>query len=141
MNKIILFLIPFLFTVVPGPVLGQVSEPRVYHFNLADVPAAHPFEGITSQRVFSDTVYMPFITIAKGASSRHHNHPDDQTMIILSGRVNALVGDDEYILEKEDILIIPSYVPHRVEALEDSRWIEVHGPGYMQREFDPDSWK
>lgn len=138
--KQITLLLTLLSTVFFIPAYGQVTEPRVLHFNIADVPAASPFEGISSKRIYTDTVWIPIITIDKGAASGHHSHPDEQTMIILSGLVKAYVGDDEYILNKEDMLIVPSYIPHHFEALEDSRWIEVHGPGFTKQEFDPDSW-
>lgn len=140
MKRIIILFAGLFSAVFFTPLYGQVSEPRVYHFNIADVPDAIPAEGIKSKRIYSNSTFMPVVTIEKDASSNHHNHPDEQTMIILSGRVRAYVSDDEYILDKEDILIIPAWVPHHFEALEDSRWIEVHGPGYVQREFDPDSW-
>ena len=39
-------------------------------------------------------------------------------MIINSDRVKAYVSDKEYILETDNILVVPSNIPHQLEALE-----------------------
>jgi|GEM_PF-1010415 len=142
MKKIISALAVFFITAVHTSAYGQVVDPKVHHFNIADIPAYNTDrKGIGSQLVYGATVFIPFVTMDKGTASTNHNHADEQIMILLSGRIKAYVGDDVYNLDKDDIIIIPSYIPHYVEALEDSRWIEVHGVGYKQRgEFDPDSW-
>jgi len=140
MKSLLNVTILFSFALASFFTMGEVTEPKVLIFNIADVPKEEPFEGVISQRIYTDTVWIPVVTIKRGASSGHHNHPDEQTMMIQSGRVQAFIGNKEYILGKDDIMIIPSYVPHHFKALEDSHWIEVHGPGFKQREFDPDSW-
>jgi len=140
MKQFIALLSLLFFTVFFASAYGQVNEPRVYHFNMAEVPPISPYKGVISKPIYTDTTVIYTVTMDDGAASNHHNHPDEQTMIILTGRVKAYVDDNEYILGKEDILIIPSYLPHHFETPADSRWIEVHGPGFTQQEFNPDSW-
>ena len=41
-----------------------------------------------------------------------HNHPDEQTMLFHAGRARVFVGENEYVVGPDDILIIPSYVPN-----------------------------
>ena len=98
----------------------------------ADIPAANPYKGVYSQRIYTDTLFITMVRIEKGAVTGFHNHPDEQTMFILTGKVRAIVGDSRYELGPGEILIIPSYMPHSVEAIEASTWTEVHGPGFTK---------
>ena len=98
--------------------------------NTSDLGVRNPYPGIESRSVMTDTTWIVFIDIEAGSTSAHHNHPDEQTMLVHSGRVEATVEDRKYELVAGDVLIIPSYVPHQMLALEDSTWTEVHGPGF-----------
>ena len=113
-----------------GVAAQSVSPPKERLLNRADIEAANPYEGIYSKRVYTDTVWITMVTIEAGKASGEHNHPDEQTMLFHTGRVRAFVGENEYVVGPNDILIIPSYVPHHFEAIEDATWTEVHGPGF-----------
>ena len=113
-----------------GVAAQSVSPPKERLLNRADIETANPFEGIYSKRVYTDTVWITMVTIEAGKASREHNHPDEQTMLFHTGRVRAFVRENEYVVGPDDILIIPSYVPHQFEAIEDATWTEVHGPGF-----------
>lgn len=108
----------------------DAAPPKERLLNRADIVAANPFEGIYSKRLYTDTVYITMVTVEAGRASGHHNHPDEQTMLFHTGRVRAFVGENEYEVGPGDILIIPSYVAHHFEAIEDATWTEVHGPGF-----------
>ena len=119
----------------PVPVAERVarwrdSPPKERLLNRADIEAANPYEGIYSKRLYTDTVWIAMVTVEAGRASVLHNHPDEQTMLFHTGRARVFVGENEYVVGPDDILIIPSYVPHYVEAIEDSTWTEVHGPGF-----------
>ena len=113
-----------------GAAAQSVSPPKERLLNRADIEAANPYEGIYSKRVYTDTVWITMVTIAAGRASGEHNHPDEQTMLFHTGRARAFVGENEYVVGPDDILIIPAYIPHHIEAIEDSTWTEVHGPGF-----------
>ena len=108
----------------------NVVPPKERLLNRADIEAANPFEGVYSKRLYTDTVWITMVTVEAGGASVAHNHPDEQTMLFHTGRVRAFVGENEYEVGPGDILVIPSYIPHHVEAIEDSTWTEVHGPGF-----------
>lgn len=108
----------------------SINAPKEIHVNTADLGTRNPFPGIVSRSVMTDTTWIVFIEIEAGSSSAHHNHPDEQTMLVHSGRVRAVVEDREYELVAGDVLIIPAYVPHQMHSIEDSTWTEVHGPGF-----------
>jgi quercetin dioxygenase-like cupin family protein len=109
---------------------AQVSEPKERVLKKNEIVPAIPFEGVESQRIYTDTVLITMVNMEAGKSSRHHNHPDEQIMLFHTGRVNAVVDDRTHEMGPGDILIIPSFIPHHVEAVEESTWTEVHGPGF-----------
>jgi len=115
----------------------SISPPEEILINTADLGVRVPYDGVHVKTVYTDTTLLFFITIEAGSSSAHHNHPAEQTMILHSGRVRATVEDREYVMEPGDVLILPSYVPHQMVAIEDSTWTEVHGPGFNNaRKFE-----
>ena len=86
-------------------------------------------EGISIRSVAGDTVSFTRIELDAGAETPDHNHADEQFIYLESGRASGYVGTIEYILEPGDIIVIPSWVPHGFQMLEDTVWYEVHGPG------------
>lgn len=60
-----------------------------------------------------------------------HHHPDaEHSLMLIEGRVRALVGDKEVILAKGDFLSIPPSVPHKYWALERSLLVSMDAPYY-----------
>ena len=108
----------------------NISPPAEKLLKLADLQVFNPYDGIYSKALYTDTTALFFIDIEAGSSSANHNHPDEQAMVIHTGRVRAIVGDREYEVVAGDVLLIPSYIPHQMVAIEDSSWTEVHGPGF-----------
>jgi quercetin dioxygenase-like cupin family protein len=48
---------------------------------------------------------------------------------LISGRVRVLSPDGNFIAMPGDVIDIEPYAEHQIEALEDSYFIEVFGPG------------
>jgi len=115
---------------LPAPTTAQVTPPRARLLHRDEMTPANPFPGVYSTRIYTDTVWITIVTMAAGARSAQHNHPDEQTMLFRTGQVKAFVGGETFNVGPGDILIIPSYIPHHFEALQDAAWTEVHGPGF-----------
>lgn len=113
-----------------GVVAQNISPPKERFLNRSELDDGNPIDGIFSRRLYTDTVFIAMVRMEAGVASAEHNHPDEQTMLFHTGRSRAFVGDREYVVGPGDILIIPAYIPHYVEAIEDSTWTEVHGPGF-----------
>lgn len=90
-------------------------------------------DGITRRYVRLDTVAQSWIEMKKGFFSPFHRHEDEQTVILMKGKLRARSGpkgQEKYTeMNPGDILLIPSNVIHQVEALEDSVFSEAWGPG------------
>jgi len=86
--------------------------------------------GITIRSVSMATIRMSRVEITEGTSTPHHNHPDEEIVMLVEGSIRAYMGDVEFLLDTPGQMItIPAFVEHRYEALEDSATVEVFGPG------------
>lgn len=79
----------------------------------------------------TDTVRLQYMVMRPGSKSPNHNHPDEEVFYLVSGKLRVVGGEDTHILEPDDVFIVPSYMYHEFEALEESVFIEVGGPGPM----------
>ena len=61
--------------------------------------------------------------------SPHHNHPEEELIVVISGRLRAMTTDGDVIMEPGDVFVIESYAEHQIEALEDTFIVEAFGPG------------
>lgn len=118
--------------VLTGAAAGsaQVRKSTERRFHVDKLTPGNPAPGVKSRRVFGETVAITLVTIDKGASTPRHSHPDEQLMIMNTGRGRLFVEDREHDLGPGDIIVIPSHLEHHLEALEPATWTEVHGPGF-----------
>jgi len=59
------------------------------------------------------------ISFDKGQGADVHQHPEEQVMYVLSGRLRVTCGDETYEVGPGQATFNPSNVPHGVTALED----------------------
>ncbi len=65
----------------------------------------------------------------EGTATTPHNHANELVLSLVSGRLRAISGDQEFIMEAGDTVVIPAWVEHSYVALEDSITYEAAGPG------------
>ncbi len=75
-----------------------------------------------------DAMTLAEITLAAGAVVPVHDHPNEQIATVLAGRLRFVVGEEEHEVEAGESVLIPGGVPHQVEALADSRVLDVFAP-------------
>src|SRR5574341_1190656 len=83
---------------------------------------------LARQVIHGEKMTVARIHLRKGGIVPLHHHVNEQLSVLESGRVRFTVGDRETILEPGDMLMIPSNVPHAVEALEDSVATDINSP-------------
>lgn len=64
----------------------------------------------------------------EGNEVRPHDHPNEQSGYVVSGRYRLLVAGEETIIETGDSYSIPGGVEHELEALESGAIIDVFVP-------------
>ena len=119
-------LIASIFSIV---CVAQVVTPEGRLESWDEIEPRNVRDGIHIRSVGGDTISFTRIELDAGAQTPDHNHADEQFIYLETGLASGYVGTIEYILEPGDIIVIPAWTPHGFEALEETVWYEVHGPG------------
>lgn len=108
-----------------------MSTPLAKYYRWADLPAEPLKGGITRKLISSDRLMIAHVMLKKGDDVPRHAHENEQLTYILSGALQLWIGaNDEQmqILRAGEVLVIPSNVPHRALALEDTLDVDVFNP-------------
>jgi quercetin dioxygenase-like cupin family protein len=86
-------------------------------------------EGIM-RRVHGEQLTVLWGERGKGSSTPLHSHPHEQMLWLISGEVEALIGNEPPLhLKANQVVVIPGGVPHEFRYLEQSFLIEMFAPG------------
>jgi quercetin dioxygenase-like cupin family protein len=100
----------------------------VQFFKFEKLPQEPLMDKVLRQFVSGEKLTLTRFELKKGAVVPEHSHPNEQISYILSGAAKFIVAGKEYTVRSGEVLIIPSNIPHRVEALEDTIDLEMFSP-------------
>jgi quercetin dioxygenase-like cupin family protein len=85
--------------------------------------------------IYSEKMMLAHVYLKKGAIVPAHDHINEQFTYVLSGTLRFWIGEhadapgDTYTdVGAGDVLVIPSNVRHRAEALEDTLDVDIFNP-------------
>ena len=108
---------------------AQVTPPKEKVFDSAEIPSYDLWDGQVRLKAFQGSNTMLVLNeIDKGAGAPLHNHPNEQITYIVSGRLRFMVDGREHTLGPGELVVIPAYMEHSAEALEDTFTVESFGP-------------
>ena len=96
-----------------------------------DLPKEQLSETISRRLVTGDRMMLAHVYLQKGAIVPKHAHENEQITYVLEGALKFFIGEDgaeEHVVGAGEVLVIPSNVPHRAEALEDTLDVDVFNP-------------
>ena len=103
----------------------------VTHYRWADIPKERLSDVLDRKLITGDRMMLAHVYLKKGAVVPQHSHENEQITYILEGGLRFWIGADESevidVLAGE-VLHIPSHVPHKAEALEDTLDVDVFSP-------------
>ena len=103
----------------------------VAHYVWNDM-TAEPLKGtITRKLISSDRMMIAHVYFKEGDDVPLHKHENEQLTYILSGALKfwfGAEGENEIIVRAGEVVVIPSNVPHRALALEDTLDVDVFNP-------------
>lgn len=103
----------------------------VTHYRWNDMPKEKVTDVIDRRLVTGERMMLAHVYLDKGAIVPRHSHDNEQITYILEGGLRFWIGEDESevidVLAGE-VLHIPSNVPHKAEALEDTLDVDVFSP-------------
>ena len=92
------------------------------------VPAEALDDKVTRRMIVGEKEMLVHWTFRKGCLAARHQHPHEQVVMMLTGRLRLTVGDEETVMGPGDLVLIPPEVPHEAEALEDTEVIDIFSP-------------
>ena len=101
------------------------------HYRWADLPHEQLKGAITRKLVTGERMMIAHVYLKKGDDVPQHSHENEQITYVLSGALQFwLGGDDEQkvVVRAGEVLVIPSGLPHRALALEDTLDVDVFCP-------------
>jgi quercetin dioxygenase-like cupin family protein len=85
-------------------------------------------ETIARKIISGDKAMVAQLFLAKGAVVPEHVHESEQISCVLEGALKFELEGKEVVVGKGQVLRIPSNVPHRAVALEDTFGMDVFSP-------------
>lgn len=98
------------------------------HHKLHEIPEEHVTDLFSRKFFTGDNITMAFLTIRKGSVVPLHSHDSEQFSYCISGSLNFRIGGEEIVLRANEMVEIPSHVPHEAWATEDFTGIDVFSP-------------
>jgi quercetin dioxygenase-like cupin family protein len=111
-----------------------MTEPRATdakHYRWDDMKAEPLKGGITRRFVATERLMVAHVYFKRGDDVPRHSHENEQITYILEGALHFWLGADgdrEIIVRAGEVLVIPSHLPHRALALEDTLDVDVFNP-------------
>ena len=113
-------------------------------FNWEEVRTEVMNPKISRKVISGDKAMVAQVFIAKDGVVPTHQHDSEQLTYIIEGALKFELEGREVVVRKGEVLHIPSNVPHRAVALEDTLDLDIFSPisvdwltgqdGYLRRE-------
>ena len=109
--------------------MATTDSVRLYRWD--DMPRERVTDTIDRRLVTCERMMIAHVYLKKGAIVPKHQHENEQITYILEGALRFWIGEDgaeEIVVRAGEVLHIPSNVPHKAEALEDTLDVDIFSP-------------
>jgi|APMI01.1.fsa_nt_gi quercetin dioxygenase-like cupin family protein len=110
-----------------------MSDVRKIAWDSLEIEAMTPLIG--RRLIYTEKQMLAHVYLSKGAMVPAHDHINEQLTYIISGALRFWIGEhadnpgDTFIdVRAGEVLVIPSSVRHRAEALEDTLDVDIFNP-------------
>ena len=103
----------------------------VPHYRWDAMPAEQLKKGLSRKLISGERMMIATCISRSGEEVPRHSHENEQLTYILSGRFtsgSAPMAEQEITVRAGEVVVIPSNVPHRAVALEDTLDVDVFCP-------------
>lgn len=110
---------------------NTTENAAVTHYRWDDMPKEELSDSISRRFITGDKTMLAHVYLKKGAVVPTHHHENEQITYILEGALRFWIGEDgaqEIVVRPGEVLHIPSNVPHKAEALEDTLDVDIFSP-------------
>ncbi len=106
-------------------------ETKATHHRWADLPREELKPGLHRRLISTERLMVAHVYLEPGTIVPSHAHENEQITYILEGVLRFWLGDDEaqqVDVAAGEVLHIPSWLPHRAQALERTLDIDIFCP-------------
>ncbi len=103
----------------------------VTHYRWDDMPVETVKPLLGRRLITGDRMMLAHVYIKKGGIVPLHHHDNEQLTYVLEGALKFWIGSEdgeEIVVHAGEVLVIPSHVPHKAEALEDTLDVDIFCP-------------
>lgn len=111
-----------------------MSRSLVRHEKWSEIPRETVTHDIARKLFTGERMMLAHVFLDKGAIVPKHSHENEQLTWIVEGALRFWIGDEgspgyeQIDVSAGEALFIPSNVPHKAEALEDTFDVDVFSP-------------
>ena len=100
-------------------------------FRWEEMPREKVNDALDRRLVTGARLMLAHVYLKKGCVVPRHSHENEQVSYVLEGSLRFWLGDEpgeELVVNAGEVLVIPSNLPHKAEALEDTLDLDVFCP-------------
>lgn len=98
------------------------------HYTWDDIPQEKMNDRIWRKVITGEKAMVAQVFLRRGAIVPEHQHESEQLTYILKGALQFHIEGREIVVSEGQVLRIPSHVPHRAVALEDTLDLDIFSP-------------
>ncbi len=108
-----------------------MEQPNVTQYKWDDIPKEQLTDSLARRLITGDRMMLAHVYMKKGCVIPRHSHENEQLTYILEGALHFYIGEDgkeEITVRAGEVLHIPSNIPHKAVALEDTLDVDIFSP-------------
>ncbi|HKW11670.1 MAG TPA: cupin domain-containing protein [Gemmatimonadaceae bacterium] len=109
----------------------STQERSVTWYRWEEMPREKVSAMLDRRLITGDRIMLAHVYLKKGCVVPKHSHENEQFTYILEGALRFWIGEgekEEVVVRAGEVLHIPSNLPHKAEALEDTLDVDVFSP-------------
>ena len=108
-----------------------MEQPKATWHRWDDMPKERVSDLLERRLITGERMMLAHVYLDKGCIVPKHSHENEQITYILKGALHFWLGEDgqeEVVVRAGEVLLIPSNLPHKAEALEDTLDVDIFSP-------------
>jgi unsaturated pyranuronate lyase len=104
---------------------------KATHYRWEELPKEAVKDDLSRRLISGERLMLAHVYLEKGCVVPQHSHDNEQLTYILEGKLRFFLGDDEsevVDVGAGEVLHLPSNLPHKAEALEDTLDVDIFAP-------------
>ncbi|HET7565400.1 MAG TPA: cupin domain-containing protein [Gemmatimonadaceae bacterium] len=109
----------------------MTTDVKATWYRWDDMPKERVTDTLDRRLITGDRMMLAHVYLKKGCIVPKHSHDNEQLTYILEGALKFWLGengDEVVIVRPGEVLHLPSNLPHKAEALEDTLDVDIFTP-------------